>query len=578
MGKRICSLAIAACITASAGAAEKLDYQVSWVGNTFSGASNRWVQNFFIHTTVQPDGTVNSWSHWDEGGKRFGVYKDGDVIGNKDVKANSLETKDKQGRLWKLLVTWTDPKFNEYEFIPREITCDDVAVQFPGLHQPTALAVANDGSLMIADSLTGPRQQVLFYDVTDLKAPKLVKTFGEMGGIGSGKPGEVTPTKFWGIRGIGMDAENNLYVAMSEMGSCLRKFSPEGKMLWELRGDFFVDLVAADPTTDGKDLWGFQEHFVMDYDKLPGEQAKLVGYSLNRHKYPNDPRGLMHVKQQGEHGLTSPQVVYIKGKRYLFGGGMFASNFINIFRYDGEIAIPSGLIMQWGNPLFRTDLVWPPNHPTGTYIWRDSNGDGDYQKEEYFPNSEWVHSGPFWVDQKANIWMAYGFFRYDFQGLDEQGNPIYSADKVTRLELPEGIRKVARVCYLDESDTLIVAEEGKNMRHIDRVFICKGYLAGNRKTVSFKPGARDEAGCVAAVGDYVFTGGWKERGRVWINRMSDGAEVGVLDPGPTVGGVENTGWIDILTGISAFRRKNGEYQIFVEEDYKAKVLIYRWKP
>ncbi len=47
---------------------------------------------------------------------------------------------------------------------------------------------------------------------------------------------------------------------------------------------------------------------------------------------------------------------------------------------------------------------------------------------------------------------------------------------------------------------------------------------------------------------------------------------------PTVGGVENTGWIDILTGITAFRRSSGEYLAFVEEDYKAKVLMYRWHP
>ncbi len=174
--------------------------------------------------------------------------------------------------------------------------------------------------------------------------------------------------------------------------------------------------------------------------------------------------------------------------------------------------------------------------------------------------------------------MAYGFFRYDFQGLDGKGNPIYSADKITILELPEGVKKIARVCYLDDSDTLVVADEGEDMRHIGRVFVCKGYLGGNRKTISFESGAGKEAACVTAAGEYAFTGGWKERGRVHVNRLSDGAEVGVFDPGPTVGGVENTGWIDILTGITAFRRSSGEYLVFVEEDYKAKVLMYRWRP
>ena len=175
--------------------------------------------------------------------------------------------------------------------------------------------------------------------------------------------------------------------------------------------------------------------------------------------------------------------------------------------------------------------------------------------------------------------MAYGFFRYDCQGLDEQGNPIYRADKITILDVPEGLDgKIARVCYLDETDTLVVAQEGSDMRHINRVFVCKDYLAGNRKTISFIPGAGPEAGCVAAVGDYAFTGGWKERGRIWVNRLSDGKEMGVFDPGPTVGGVETTGWIDIFTGITAHRRQDGEYLVFVEDDGRAKVLVYRWRP
>ena len=32
-----------------------------------------------------------------------------------------------------------------------------------------------------------------------------------------------------------------------------------------------------------------------------------------------------------------------------------------------------------------------------------------------------------------------------------------------------------------------------------------------------------------------------ERGRVFVNRLSDGAPVGTFEPGPTVGGAEKTG-------------------------------------
>ena len=577
---RLARWTIAAALTlwAVTSSAEELNYTVSWLGNTFSGASNKWVQNFFIHTKVQPDGTVNTWSHWDEGGRKFGVYKDGNVIGNTNVNPNSLQVQDKAGRTWKIEFDYVEPEFHEYDIRPKGITCDGKPVQFPELFEPMALALANDGQLMVADSQTSPRQQVLFYDIADPRRPKLTRAFGDYGGIASGTPGFVTPTKFWGIRGVGMDASGNIYVAMSEMGSCLRKFSPDGKLMWELRADFFVDVVCADPNSDAADVWGIQEHYKMDYAQPPGHEPTLVGYSLDRHSYPHDPRGLTFVKQNGEHGLTSPQVVYLGGRRFLFVGGMFASNFINIFRYDGEMAIPSGLILQWGNNLYRTEQRWPPNKPKGASIWRDLNGDGEYQTDEFSPNTDRVQPGPFWVDKKGNIWMAYGFFRYDFQGIDPKGNPIYSGDKITVLEKPNGVGKVARVVYLDESDTLIVADEGSDMRHIGRVFVCRNYLAGNRETVSFAPPAGKEAECVAAAGDYAFTGGWKERGRIGINRLSDGAEVGVFDPGKTIGGNENAGWIDILTGITAYQRKSGEYLVFVEEDYKAKVLFYRWKP
>jgi hypothetical protein len=228
--------------------------------------------------------------------------------------------------------------------------------------------------------------------------------------------------------------------------------------------------------------------------------------------------------------------------------------------------------------LYRTEQKWPPNKPSGASIWRDLNGDGAYQANEFAPNTERVKPGPFWVDKKGNIWMAYGFFRYDFQGLDPHGNPIYSADKITVLDPPKGVSKVARVVYLDDSDTLIVAEELRDMRHIGKIFVCRNYLAGNREAISFDSGAGAEAECIAAAGDYVFSGGWKERGRVFVNRLSDGAAMGVFNPGEAVGGTKNTGWIDILTGITAHRRSDGEYLVFVEEDYRAKVLMYRWKP
>ncbi len=47
-----------------------------------------------------------------------------------------------------------------------------------------------------------------------------------------------------------MDGVGNLYVAMSEQGSVLRSFTPEGQLRWELHGEFFCDVATADPADD----------------------------------------------------------------------------------------------------------------------------------------------------------------------------------------------------------------------------------------------------------------------------------------------------------------------------------------
>ena len=59
-------------------------------------------------------------------------------------------------------------------------------------------------------------------------------------------------------------------------------------------------------------------------------------------------------------------------------------------------------------------------------------------------------------------------------------------------------------------------------------------------------------------------------------RTEDASPVGWMEPDPkTVGEI---GLQDIRECLSAHQLKSGEYVIFLEDDYKAKVVIYRWKP
>lgn len=46
---------------------------------------------------------------------------------------------------------YVEPKFHEYDFKPKGITCDGEPVKFPDLFEPMALALANGGQFMVAD-------------------------------------------------------------------------------------------------------------------------------------------------------------------------------------------------------------------------------------------------------------------------------------------------------------------------------------------------------------------------------------------------------------------------------------------
>jgi hypothetical protein len=43
-------------------------------------------------------------------------------------------------------------------------------------------------------------------------------------------------------------------------------------------------------------------------------------------------------------------------------------------------------------------------------------------------------------------------------------------------------------------------------------------------------------------------------------------------------GKDRSGWVDIPYAINVHRRGDGEYVVLVEEDWKAKGTVYRWRP
>jgi hypothetical protein len=265
-------------------------------------------------------------------------------------------------------------------------------------------------------------------------------------------------------------------------------------------------------------------------------------------------------------------------------------NFTCIFRFEGEIAVPSGLFKEpW--PIYLQEGMpsqnWPPfgpdpNDPNKVFhMWRDKNGDGDYQADE------WTKTGmqnrrAVWPDSKGNLWMGGGnIIRWNMQGFDNAGNPIYSEDKITDFGSAPGFGGVQKLDYNVERDILVVADNGS-------IGVFKDWSKGNRTPLS-RFDARSTSPCgYALAGDYIFDVGCcchpsmndqsgDSRTRVSVHRLENGEFIGFLEPANAAGGYQYT-MVDICYPITAFQRSTNEYIVLVEDDAQAKVLMYRWAP
>ncbi|MBQ7029851.1 MAG: hypothetical protein IJN32_06370, partial [Thermoguttaceae bacterium] len=64
--------------------------------------------------------------------------------------------------------------------------------------------------------------------------------------------------------------------------------------------------------------------------------------------------------------------------------------------------------------------------------------------------------------------------------------------------------------------------------------------------------------------------------RTYALDAATGQVLGAFVPGGEVG--EGAGWQDMPYSVAALKRKNGDYLILVEEDWRGKNILYRWTP
>src|SRR5271157_3245624 len=468
-----------------------------------------------------------------------------------------------------------------------------------------ALAINSYGALLVADD--GPDQNIKIYANLE-KNPILVETFGEKGGDYAGPmPGRVGPRRFRGITGLGTDAMGNIYVSQSGFGLdmgvghgvTLQSYTWWGALNWERQGLEFQTMGAIDPHSE-TDFYDANHHFKLDYSQRSGKEATYVADTYNRFKYTDDVR----VTSIGEGG----QIVYIKGKKFLLVTPEYGI-YTEFYRFEGdsEIAIPC-VAFDYGSwqGQYQDFDVQPLD---GEFIWRDLNGDGLMETNEFIePSSEGPgignehrDGGDLWVDGNGDVWQVnYGgntppyepsihLRRYQFQGFDQYGAPIYDYNHMQIYNVPNDfpdLTTIGSVEFFPNESTggTLYAMGSGPIQGTNLIARYDHWDKGNRKAkwVTNLPTDPDpnntwSPNSFTKAGDFFFVDYWEPHYNQVFSACT-GLYVGTFVPGKDVGGAPNVGNTDMWQANRAFKRKNGEYILLQEEDFQAKILMYRWTP
>jgi hypothetical protein len=563
----------------------------TYLGNSFGGGK-KWVQNYIDNMNVTKDGTVNTNSVWDEAHHEWGIYTKCDVIGNKNMKTNSLKATDCNGNIWTVenkglrfmegLVTLPTGANAPY------IKCTD-GREIRTIIDPSAIAVDNQCRLLVADN--GPDQNIKVFDISRTGTPVPVDTIGVTGGaMGGAVRGQTGPLKFWGIRGLGTDSLGNLWVGScgfpSQVGGGLdlRHFNTSLEMDCQMLDLNFVASMDADPT-DPTQIYSHEEHHEIDYNAVAGDfqsHWKYKSVTIDPFTYPDDPRITI--------SLESVFMRYIDGKKYMFLTDMY-QQFIIVYRFEGEIAIPSAFFCvawdgQWDKYTWQIDKrpKWSDSN-TRRWLWRDNNGDGQVQKDEFsiydlgYPYVKGLD-----IDKNGNVFIgSRKLIYFPTNGLDGNGVPNYSVTTLQKTdspyESPTQGGDMTRIEYVDETDVMYFGFDGEfpNFKKIVRY---KNWSKGERNGDTLLLGK--QAVTFAADDKYIYTNVGSagkytaKNGEIDVWDAETLLPVGYILPGAEVFG--ESGWLDLGYALKVSRLPSGERVIIAEEDWKGKNTVYIWCP
>jgi hypothetical protein len=469
---------------------------------------------------------------------------------------------------------------------------------------PVALSMDPSGRLLVADD--GPDQNIKIYDPGNLNGSPtaFAGTFGIQGGAYAGTGaaiGTAGPLRFDMPTGIGADAAGNLYVSFNGqgpktgdpnfndqgLGAQIESYTPAGSLNWASDGLEFVTTAAADPSSPS-DVYTSLHHYTINYNQTSGQDWVLDGYTYDAAKYPDDFRLNADNTDRG-----SPVIREIDGQKFMFLTDMY-SNELAIYRFDpatdGEVAIPSGFIAKT-----HINASWIPNEPaSGEWIWRDSNGNGNFDPGEFTQapgggDAPW--SFGWTVDNNGNIYQALmgtaGIREFQFQGLDAQGNPIYDYAHITTIPTPAPFTDLERIQYDSTTDTMYLA--GYTAAQPSDTWGAFKVIAKYDNWSSGSPelewtitppydNSGDSSGLIpksmAVSGNDVFVSffQWGGPAEIMAYDATTGAALGTITPTAAVGGV--AGDTDITQGLTATHLSDGRDVLFAEDDRYGRVVMY----
>lgn len=610
---------------------QELNYSISWIGNTFPGGDERWVQNFIIEVAVTPDGTVYCSSEWDEAGRCIGAYKDGDV--------NRRLFKQYDGRGGHKAWGW------------------GTAGKAVAADEKYLYVVNTEGEL-----LRFRREDSGYVDQTSVggKAVDMTTRSGVLYIIMETGDVQLRRTTDFGlIRSFKVPGAADVAVATNgviwlRIGKEIRAFNPDGTPRAEfIKGledpsDISVAhdgrLIVCDNGTRCQVLF----YNIVGAPRLEAEFGKRGGLRAGiPGVVEGEPLKLWAIRGAGTDAEGNLYVAFGKNMsiiRKYDRNRNLVWEVQSLFFVDATSILPSseGTVIYGREEIIKYDY----NAPPGQRAWKlyavtadfdrnpedarkDPAGMGRIREVDghrllfvsgmmtgpmaiFYWNTNLhgqialdtgLRKGPgwaYWADSRANVWYTEGsqIVCEPLTGFSADGSPIYGKAKTTPI--PKEFRSVERIVYDPSNDTMILT--GFTHDHPDpggawglvgtEIFAYDDWSKAPRlrwrTNIPFKTWPGGSAPemimpkCIDIAGDYLFVAYvWRGEGEgnnppVRIYRRDNGSFVGELRPGGVVGTAH--GWVDMVQAISAFKRSNGEYVILVEEDYRGKNVLYRWTP